>query len=538
MAGWIVAPARAADALASRVVLLANQDDPDSLRIARHYAAVRGVPSANIIAFHMPTAETITWPVFVASVWQPLQDELVKQGWIDAIPLDLFDSIGRRKYAIAGHRIAALVVCRGVPLRIENDQALFDEVHPLTDGGGFRTNAGAVDSELSLLAAGNYPINALVGNPLFSQENPNEFQLRAVVKVSRLDGPTADEAASLVDRAVSAERTGLLGRACIDMGGEYPEGNRWLTTVEAQVASLGFDATVERSRWPLPETARCDATALYFGWHFPDINGPFSMPGFRFAPGAIAFHIHSTSAHTLRSATEGWCGGLVAAGATATLGNVYEPYLEYTHRPDLLLHALVRGWNLVDAAYYALPALSWQCVLIGDPLYRPFAVSFDEQWKNIDRLPPNLMAYATIRRMFVLDVSGDPAAALAEGRAALAKTPSLALGVAVGERLRAAGDSAGVEKALGSVDAWGELQPDQWALAHEAAQLLEACGRPGSALPIYRRLFSYPQLPWSMRGPWLVDARRAALAAGDGAQAAAWKKDLDALIAHVLREKK
>src|SRR5687767_10897404 len=51
------APAADSD-LASRVVILANSDDPDSLRIARHYAEVRAVPPSNIIAFKMSLSET------------------------------------------------------------------------------------------------------------------------------------------------------------------------------------------------------------------------------------------------------------------------------------------------------------------------------------------------------------------------------------------------------------------------------------------------------------------------------------------------
>ena len=64
----------------------------------------------------------------------------------------------------------------------------------------------------------------------------------------------------------------------------------------------------------------------------------------------------------------------MALGVTATLGTVFEPYLQFTHRPSLFLRALSRGKNFGDAVYYALPALSWQAVAIGDPLYRPFKV--------------------------------------------------------------------------------------------------------------------------------------------------------------------
>src|SRR5262249_50740370 len=154
----------------------------------------------------------------------------------------------------------------------------------------------------------------------------------------------------------------------------YPSGDQWLGAVAEEIAALGFDSTVDRGPETFPPTARCDAPALYFGWYATDLNGPFSLPGFRFPQGAIAFHIHSYSAHTLPSTTEGWGGPVIARGATATMGNVFEPFLQMTHRPDLFLARLAQGATLADAAYYALPVLSWESVLVGDPLYRPFRV--------------------------------------------------------------------------------------------------------------------------------------------------------------------
>lgn len=134
--------------LAARVVLLANSEDPDSLRVARHYAEVRGVPLENIIALKLPLAESITWREFVVTLWEPLLDELLRAKWVDAIPMALTDPVGRRKLAVQGHRIRALVTCRGVPLKIEHDPALYLG-SPFTQRAEFRTNAGAVDSELS-----------------------------------------------------------------------------------------------------------------------------------------------------------------------------------------------------------------------------------------------------------------------------------------------------------------------------------------------------------------------------------------------------
>ena len=79
----------------------------------------------------------------------------------------------------------------------------------------------------------------------------------------------------------------------------------------------------------------------------------------------------------------------MARGVTATVGNVFEPFLDFTHRPNLLLRALSQGKTFGDAVYYALPALSWQAVAIGDPLYRPFKVSLEDQEQQSARLPPS-----------------------------------------------------------------------------------------------------------------------------------------------------
>ncbi len=327
MAGWVFLAASglgAEDNPALRVVLLANRDDPDSLRIARHYAEVRGVPPENIIALSLPLTESITWREFVVTLWEPLLDELMRGKWVDAIPMALTDPVGRRKLAVNGHRIAALVTCRGVPLKIEHDPALYLG-SPFTQKAEFRTNAGAVDSELSLLAHPNYPINAFVPNPLFQNENPSRHERAQIVKVSRLDGPSAEDALGLVDLAVAAERTGLLGRAYVDIGGIHAAGDRWLEAVAAQLDSIAFAPAVDHAPTTMPTSARCDATVLYFGWYAGSINGPFALPGFRFPPGAIALHIHSYSASTLRSTTSGWTGPLVARGVTATVGKVHEP---------------------------------------------------------------------------------------------------------------------------------------------------------------------------------------------------------------------
>jgi uncharacterized protein (TIGR03790 family) len=424
-----------ADDPAIRVVVLANSRQPESVALARFYAEQRGVPAANIVTLAMPEEEGITWRQFIDQVWQPAQDELYRRGWIEGTSSDLFDRLGRRRYAFTGHRISYLVVCRGVPLRIYNDPTLLQPQAGRKVVEQFNKNEGAVDAELSLLALGNYEITGLVGNPLFAQQGMMTLDAAQVVKVSRLDGPSWESARHLVTSALEAERTGLIGRTYVDLKGPHAEGDAWLGEARDQLRDLGFDGEVEETAGMWPREARFDAPVFYFGWYADNLNGPLAREGFSFPSGAVAVPIHSFSAQTLRSDTAAWCGPLVARGVTATVGNVFEPYLEFTHRPNLLLRALSEGRKFGDAVYYALSALSWQAVAIGDPLYRPFKVTLAEQLEQASTLGPARSAYVWLRQANLLEQRGQRTAAAEAFRAAqrcaqLAKNVPLAEDVA------------------------------------------------------------------------------------------------------------
>ena len=61
-------------------------------------------------------------------------------------------------------------------------------------------------------------------------------------------------------------------------------------------------------------------------------------------------------------------GDLIRAEATGGAGHVAEPYLDATIRPQVLFPAYLAGFNLAEADHLAMPYLSWQTVVIGDPL--------------------------------------------------------------------------------------------------------------------------------------------------------------------------
>lgn len=527
--GWATVAIAASknEQLAARVVVLANKNDADSVEVAEHYAKARGVPAGNIIALPMSTAETISWKDFVNTIWQPLQDALLERGWLKGVTMDLVDAVGRKKNAVAGHRISYLVVCRGVPLRVNDDPALRATLDGSKLPAQVRTMQAAVDSELALLAQVDPAVLGLVPNPLFNQTRPSDFKRGLVIKVSRLDGPTRQDALALVDRAIAAERQGVVGRAYVDLGGPHAQGDKWLEATIAPIEQLGLDLDVDRNKATLPLAARCDEPVLYFGWYATNLNGAFLLPGFRFAPGAVALHIHSYSAHTLRSPSSGWTGPLVARGVTATVGNVFEPYLDWTHRPDILMLALSRGENWGDAVCYAIPAFSWQAIAIGDPLYRPFARKPADVWAKRAELPASLVPYAAMQQMNLSERAGNADRALTLGRTTQRTNPGLALALALAGRMDARHQRADAVQVLQVFGAMKTFRAQDWALAVLAAERLRSWGRAADAVPVYAALIEGArEAPVSLRRGWLQKAEATATEAGNFDRASAWRQQL------------
>lgn len=505
----------AGDDLASRVIILANSSEPESVALAEFYAQKRAIPRINIIVLPMSGDETITWREFIDRIYRPLQKELVHRGWIDGTVSTLNDRLGRQRYTINGHHISYLVTCRGVPLRIANDSSLLDEDTGRKVGRMLYKDEAAVDSELSLLAQSGYEITGTMPNPFFGQEIVTALDAGTVIKVSRLDGPTFDSARNLVTAALEAERTGLVGRGYVDLTGPHPDGDQWLQSTMQEIEALGFDGDVERTAATFDPAARFDAPVLYFGWYANDLNGPFALEGFKFPPGAIAIHIHSYSARTLRSDKVGWTGPLVARGVTATVGNVFEPYLQLTHRPDLLLQALSRGKNFGDAVYYALPVLSWESIAIGDPLYRPFKVSLEQQERHRDQLPAALVPYVLTREANLLLHQGKRGDAWTLLRTALKQRPGLVLSLACAKLAFSVNALPEGIDALRAIDNSVEFQAEDWPLVLQLASLLAAHNARPEALKIYARLAKMKAPTANDQRALLVEAKGVADAAKD-----------------------
>jgi hypothetical protein len=188
----------------------------------------------------------------------------------------------------------------------------------------------------------------------------------------------------LVDKAMAAETNGLWGRAYFDLRGltntSYQMGDQWLRGTAEVCRRIGFETILDERPETFGAGFPMSAIAFYAGWYDHHVSGPFTRPEVEFMPGAVVYHLHSFSAHSIRNPSQYWVGPLLAKGATATLGTVDEPYLEGTPQLPLFWSRLtVSGFSLAEAACAAQHTLSWQTTVVGDPLYRPFGRTLPDE---------------------------------------------------------------------------------------------------------------------------------------------------------------
>lgn len=502
------------------VVVLANASDTDSIEIANYYALQRGIPLANIIALPMPTKETISVREYVDTLHNPLLNALIEKEWVRAVKAREPDFTGRERVSVGIHRVSYLVTIRGVPLRIANDLELLDSrLHEVSDQ--FKVNRGSVDSELALLVGpSNFSMTAFVPNPLFANATSRGVANERVISVSRLDGPSVDAVKRLIDRTLQAEAEGLMGRAYFDFGGPYESGDEWIRSASELAKGAFFDTDCETTKRLMDETDRFDAPAIYMGWYRQHAYGPWSKPRWPVPPGAIGFHLHSGSANTVRSASKGWLGAFVKQGYCATMGNVYEPYLNCTHRPDILLKALLEGRTFGEAVMLSNPVLSWQGVAIGDPLYRPFKVNLDTQLKAPEE--HLLSVYVFLRAINRLETSGETDKALLLAQTQYRQQPSLPLVDKLAQLYMKRGETQKAVEALKIVRSMDVFAVDEVMLVKKIADFLSEQGEHGFAFDLYKTLSNQRNLSTIQKIILFEDGAKVALKNGDSTLSLKW----------------
>ena len=400
------------------VVVIYNNKVPASEDVARHYAEVRHVPKEQVIGFELSAEEEISRIDFDESLAKPLAHELESRKlWrMGTVLWPITNAADLREVRVpVESKIRYVILCYGVPLKIANDPNLHepgqDEAKP-----ELRINAAAVDSELAALPLPP-EVNrkfGLLRNVNYTSTNTAMFSpTNGILLVTRLDGPTPQIARSLVDKAMFAETNGFWGRAYCDIRSttdtNYMIGDDWIRGAFDICRVLGFDSILDTNATTFAAGQPMSHIAFYAGWYDAEPSGPFLAPKMEFMPGAFAYHLHSANAWTIRSTNHAWVGPLLVKGAACTFGSVNEPYLPGT--PDIgtfTARWLISGFTFGEAAYAAQSCLSWQTTVVGDPLYRPFALNPQLLHIKLEGTKNPLVEWSHVRVVNLNLVKGTP----------------------------------------------------------------------------------------------------------------------------------
>lgn len=378
----------ARDKLSDATIVLFNANDPESEGLAGYYAQKRDIPPDRVVGLSCPSSEEISRADFNTTIAAPLRKKMEAKGWWKM----LRGPSGQKSVVQTSIRFVAIM--RGVPLKIRADASIPPpQGAPNIPEAISSRNEASVDSEISALGLPNWKPASVIENPYFGRFTQilDDSVFPGMLLPARLDGPTASMVRAMIDDSLMVEKEGLWGWAYIDgrdiTNGGYTEGDNWMRNLVEILRQRGVPTIFDNLPSTFGDQFPITDAAVYFGWYAGDVNGPFARQDFRFKPGAVAVHLHSYSANTLRSTTTNWCGPLIARGVAATLGNVYEPYLSLTANLDIFQDRLMSGLTLAESAHMSMRALSWMGVVIGDPLYRPYAVW--NQFYDPRNRPPN-----------------------------------------------------------------------------------------------------------------------------------------------------
>ena len=501
-AALIVCGGVASAQTSANLLLVINTASADSDAVAKRYIARRSVPRDNVCLLVAPTTESISRGVYESQIEQPIWKCITA--------------------ARAHDRILYIVLTKGVPIRI-------------TGTPGRTGTLASVDSELTLLyrrrTGRPVPVSGFVPNPYFAGAAPVDtikpfaHDRYDIYLVTRLDGYSVRDVEAMIDKGGAPVRDGRFvldeRAALVDSGGDA-----WMRTAAQRLRAQGFGERVVLDESTKVVTQQSKVLG-YYSWGSNDPAIRLRHFDLEFVPGALAGMFVSTDARTFKEPPPNWMpaneatkesvyagshqsliGDLIRDGVTGTVGYVDEPYLDATIRPEVLFPAYVSGRNLAEAFYAATPYLSWQSLVIGDPLCAPF----EGARRTAEEIDPGFDADTELPMLFAKQrISTVPAAVKPDAKIAYVRAGSRAdAGDLKGAResletaviadarfttarieLAEAQERDGqVDRAIANYRAVVESEPNQMILAvalNNLAVDLGRQGKPSEALPYTER---------------------------------------------------
>lgn len=347
------------------VAVIINDNSQTSIDIGTYFQQQRNIPSQNIIYISATNNEIV----------DSLEFEQIRHQIETYLTLnDLGDSINY------------IVTTKGVPLKVKQDTC---------DVSSF-ANCASFDSELSLILSSlssNIANSGRVNNPYLYGSDHFSRSKYGIYLVTRLDGYSKNDVINLIDRSgphIHVNKTitnSIFDISYVTNPSELSAFTR-MTQSTISLLELGGWATTFH-----PDTTLLTNQQNVFGYFSINYQPSNKVLNNTWVKGSIAEILYPFSAGTFDETNnpdkELLIADLISEGATGANGYAYYMYATGSLLTEILFDRYTDtafNFNLAESYYMAIPGLSWQNIIIGDP---KTSISIDNTSSidNIDYTP-------------------------------------------------------------------------------------------------------------------------------------------------------
>jgi autotransporter-associated beta strand protein len=365
------------------MLLVVNPNDPSSLQIANAYAALRDIPSNNILFIAPPAGyQNNGAPIAQAAVMNtyltPIAAAIAARGLTNQI--DYIGTIGQAT-------CYSIIPQPGTPYTGANSlNYALDLLTPLTDGSGLTLQNATYEYP-------GGPISALYQNPnnipigdnpailhsatysaTYSGSNISaQYYMSGTIGYTGSNGNTAAQVIASLANGVAADGTRPAGTIYFEDNGDVRSTTRdgqWPAT-EGQLAARGVAWVYENNTPGATPLNRSSGTAAVLGAVCGSPT-PTLPNGSTYLPGSWADNMTSFGCDFLDT-SQTKATAFIAAGAAGTTGSVIEPYAIAARFTNSSIYTFIADGSTLGEALAKSVATPDIQMPLGDMLAQPFA---------------------------------------------------------------------------------------------------------------------------------------------------------------------
>ncbi len=306
-----------------RVLVVANQESPASLEIARAYMRARKLSEKNLLLVSVDDPVEISADEFTESIMQPVAERLEK----------------------IGRAVDYIVITRGIPYRTGDKSTtaalMFGGHDNIQENQGFYEQEREFDSTIPVMGVPLRPSTALI---TYNVDDALRLIERSLVQYDSPDEP---------GRFYFCEGVGPRG-----IRNDYIRGAVNLVEAQGGTATRVSNHDIRN---------RDDVMMQFTGKQRVHVSSNI------YHPGSILDNVTSFGGYLLEQTNQTSVTTFIQYGVCGTHGAVVEPTNIPTRWPHLSLGArYLAGFNLIDSYLQTIRDMSLS-VIVGDPLMAPYA---------------------------------------------------------------------------------------------------------------------------------------------------------------------